>query len=114
MKITIEQLRKIISEEVAAAAPGQGDQKDFLIFASGKSGYGEGRPVGVVTASSEASAMKLAQGSRRIMDMADGEAVYAVEVPFGESDKVLSLIDRLEALHDEKLEVEQALLAYSR
>lgn len=113
MKITIEQLRKIISEEVAAAVPVQGGgQKDFLIFASGHSGYAEGRPVGVMTASSEASAVKLAQGSRRIMDMADGEKVYAVEVPFGESDKVLSLIDRLEALHDEKLEVEQALLAY--
>ena len=113
MKITIEQLRKIISEEIAAAVPGKGGgQKDFLIFASGHSGYAEGRPVGVMTASSEASAVKLAQGSRRIMDMADGEKISAVEVPAKDVSTIKSLIQRLEDLHDEKLEVEQTLLAY--
>ncbi len=113
MKITLKQLRKIISEEVAAVEPdASGDQKDFLILASGQSGTGEGRPVGMMAASSEASAVKLASLSRRIMSLADGEKIYAVEIPLGESDNVASLVDRLEALHDELLEVESALLAY--
>ena len=110
MKITVGQLRKIISEEVAVAAAS--DQRDFLIFTAGQSGAGEGRPVGIMTASSEASAIKLARASRRIMSMADGEVIYAVEIPFGESDAVTGLISRLESLRDEVDEIESELLAY--
>lgn len=46
------------------------------------------------------------------MSMADGEEIYAVEIPSGESDTVTGLISRLESLHDEVDQVESELLAY--